>query len=313
MRQAFDLLLNARFVPPLPWAAAVARVRAETGLDISMAHARAGFGRGHLLDIVLYVSGCKQAGERDAEAEDFIALLLGEEMFNHWLGEVSTVPATRRGPLTVINSNSEEQNALPVQLLPETVRAAIVGLRAGLPPLPCANAVVDDWVAFELEPSPAADFPAQHDLVFCSTRVPELKKSFLRGLSFYSGRFTTSGALFVYLKYDSSQVSAEARLAERARFEAAVVAALRPEQGVLVGVGLGVRYGYLDLAIIDPDCVSSQLIPALRAEHISRRAWFLFCDSYLELESIGVYPDSPRPLSVWEDVTLADTPGLAIL
>ncbi len=312
MRKAFESLRDAEFAAALPWPAAVERIRHQTGRDFSMAHARAGFGRGHLLDIVLYLPGCTHAGDCDVEAEDFIVLLLGEEIFNHWLGEVTTVPATRRGPLTVINSNSEEQNALPIQLLPESIRAAISGLRAGLPPLPCASSDSDDWVAFELEPKPASDFAAQNDLVFCSTRVPELKKCFLRGLSFFSGRFTTSGALFVYLKYDSDQVSAEARLAERARFEAAILAALRPEQGVLVGVGLGVRYGYLDLAIVDPDCVSSQVIPALRAADISRRSWFLFCDSYLELESIGVYPDSPRPLSVWEDVTSADTPGLAI-
>ncbi len=71
--------------------------------------------------------------------------------------------------------------------------------------------------------------------------------------------------------------------------------ALSPDQATLVGLGLGVRYSYLDLAVTDADCVRERLLPALRAAEISKRAWLLFCDSELEREHLALYSDSPEP------------------
>jgi len=65
----------------------------------------------------------------------------------------------------------------------------------------------------------------------------------------------------------------------------------------VVGVGLGVRYGYVDLALADPDCVRVRLLPGLRALEISKRSWILFCDSELKSEYLPVYADSPVPFA----------------
>jgi hypothetical protein len=295
MRRAFELLRDARFAPPLSCAAAVARVLGETGLDFGRARARAGFARGHLLDIVVYLPGGKGTQDESDAAERLLRLVAGEELFERWLGTVKATPAVRGGPLTVLNSNAEESSALPLETLPATIHAAIAGLKLGLPELLPAAADSEDWVLFELEPEPALDFAAQDDLVLCSTRTPEPKKCFLRGEPFFSGRFCNSGVLFAYLKYESAAATAEARLAQRARFEAALTHALPPAGAALVGLGLGTRYGYLDLAVRDPDCVSRHLLPALRAEQIDARAWLLFCDSELEREHLGVYPETPEP------------------
>lgn len=297
MRRALELLQNARFAPPMPCSAAVAQIRSRSGLDLSRARARAGFGRGHLLDIVVYVPGGTGSAEEIEQAEELVRLLAGEELFERWLGSVSATPTARGGPLTVLNTNAEERAALPIELLAETIHAAIAGLKAGLVSLPAnASMDADDWIAFELEPEPARDFAAQDDLVLCSTRLPELKKSFLRGEPFFSGRFSNSGALFTYLKFELHGTSPEAWLAERARQEAAVLAAVRPHQAELVGLGLGIRYGYLDLAVYDPDCVHERLLPAWRAANIAPRSWLLFCDSELEREFIPVHPNAPRPM-----------------
>jgi hypothetical protein len=296
MRRAFELLDAARFAAPVACAAALARVLDQSGLQLDNARARSGFGRGHLLDIVLYVPGGKGTPDETDAAEELVRLLLGEELFERWVGRVSATPTVRGGALTVLNTNAEERSALPIASLPETIRAAIAGLKQGLAALPDLRAAdSDDWVLFELEPEPAADFAAQDDLVVCSTRVPELKKCFLRGEPFFSGRFSNSNALYAYLKYDSAEATTEARLAERARFEAAFSRTVRAEQAALVGLGLGVRYSYLDLAVTDADCIREHLLPALRAAKIAQRAWFLFCDSELEREHIGLYPDSPEP------------------
>ena len=296
MRRAFELLRSARFQAALDCPAALARVRDASGIDLSRARARTGFGRGHLLEIVIYVPGGRGSSEESEQAEELVRLLVGEESFERWVGSVSATPTARGGPLAVLNSNPEERIALPVAELRETVQAAIAGVLRGLTPL-AASAAPDseDWIAFELEPEPALDFAAQDDLLLCSTRVPELKKSFLRGEPFFSGRFSNSGALFAYLKYELATNDAQAWLAERARYESALLRSTGPEQVALVGLGLGIRYGYLDVAVSDPDCIHERLLPALRDSNISRRAWILFCDSELERMVVPVYADSPEP------------------
>ena len=62
-----------------------------------------------------------------------------------------------------------------------------------------------------------------------------------------------------------------------------------------MGLGLGVRYGYIDLALADPDCLRQRVLPELRALEISKHSWILFCDSELESEHLPVYADSPAP------------------
>ena len=296
MHRALSILNSARFAAPLPCGAAVSRIRAESGLDFTRARARAGFARGHLLDIVVYLPGGSGNNLETEAAEELVRLLLGEELFERWVGNVLATPTVRGGLLTVLNENADERSALQIETLLDSVRAAIAGLKVGLVELPFGHAAeTDDWFAFELAPEPAADYAAQDDLLFCSTRTPELKKCFLRGEPFFSGRFTASGALFAYLKYDTLQSTPEARLAERTKFEESLRRVFTECDGGVIGLGLGVRYGYVDLALADPDCVEQRLLPKLRTLEISKRSWILFCDSELESEHLSVYADSPAP------------------
>ena len=295
MQRALSLLTSARFAAPLEFSEAMVRARAKTGIDLSQARARSGFGRGHLLDVVLYVPGGAGNDAETEAAELVVRLLLGEELFERWLGRVSATPSVRRGPLTVLNAKRDDHDAFDLALLPEAVRAAVSGLKSGLPEAPlAAHGSEEDWLLFELRPAPSADYAAQDDLLLASTRTPELKKSFLRGEPFFSGRFSRVGELFTYLKYESSLTAFDERLREREGFERALSAALAPSGGALIGAGLGLRYAYLDLAISDV-AVQGRVLGALRDAGIARRAWFLFCDSELERESVPLYPDSPTP------------------
>ncbi|HEX2673070.1 MAG TPA: hypothetical protein VHM25_19455, partial [Polyangiaceae bacterium] len=228
--------------------------------------------------------------------EALVRLLVGEELFERWVGRVIAAPTVRGGLLTVLNENAEDRSALPIDRLLDSVRAAVVGLQRGLSEVWSApTGAADDWFAFQLSPEPAADYAAQDDLVFCSTRMPEPKKSFLRGEPFFSGRFAVSGALFTYLKYATAEASSEARLAERSKIEQLMKGILGERDGTMVGFGLGVRYGYIDLVLSNPDCARQRLFPELRAFGISKRSWVLFCDSELSTEFLPVYSDSPPP------------------
>jgi hypothetical protein len=296
VHRALSILSSARFDAPLPCELALEQIRAKSGLGFEKARVRTGFARGHLLEIVVYLPGGNGNTVETDAAEDLVRLLIGEELFERWIGSVLATPTVRGGVLTVLNENAEDRGALPIELLLDSVRAAVAGLKLGLVELSFGNgAETDDWFAFELSPELAADYAAQDDLVFCSTRVPELKKSFLRGESFFSGRFTASGALFTYLKYDTAETSPQARIAERSKFEELIKRSFAERDGTMVGFGLGVRYGYIDLALADPDCARQRLLPELRALGISKRSWVLFCDSELEAEYLPVYPDSPAP------------------
>jgi hypothetical protein len=296
VRRALELLRSAPFDAPVSCAAALSTVRAASGVDFGKARTRAGFARGHLLDVVVYLPGGRGGAPEAEAAQDLVRLLVGEELFERWIGSVVATPTVVGGLLTVINENADDRKALPIDTLLETVRAAIDGLKLGLPELSFdAHSDAEDWFAFELQPEPAQDYVAQDDLLFCSTRVPELKKSYLRAEPFFSGRFTNTGALFAYLKFQSVEHTPEGRLLERATFEELIKRSLPETHGGLVGLGLGLRYSYIDVALIDPDCVAERVLPALRAAKISKRSWLLFCDSELEHEFVSVYEDSPAP------------------
>lgn len=293
MRRALEKLRAQKFEQELSCIDALARVQRDFAIDFSRARARCGFARGHLLDVVLYLPGGSGDAREQRAAEELTALLLGEELFEHWVGSASATPAVRGGPLPVLNANSEERVAFPLALLREAIESAIAGLKLGLSAEPAAEA--EDWVLFELSPEPAPDYAGQDDLLLASTRLPELKKSFLRGEPFFSGRFSSRGELFLYLKYESSGASSEARLEQRSAIEAELARALRAEHGAIIGAGLGIRYGYLDLALSTANHLDERILPALREAGVPQRAWLLFCDAELEREWIGVHPDTPEP------------------
>lgn len=296
MHRALSILSSARFAAPLPCSLALAEVQRTTGLDFRRARARAGFGRGHLLDIVVYLPGGSGNQFETQAAEELVQLLVGEELFERWIGNVAAAAAVRGGLLPVINETPEARAALPIETLLESVRAAIAGLKLGLEQALQAHAAdAADWYAFELSPEPAADYAAQDDLLFCSTRVPEPKKCFLHGERFFSGRFTTSGGLFTYLKYGSREQGLEARLAERSKFEQLIQQVIPEGEGAVVGFGLGRRYAYIDLLLTEPSCARKRVLPALRALGISELSWVLFCDTELSSEFLPVYPGSPPP------------------
>jgi len=295
VQRAFDLVHGARFSPAIRWDAACAQVQRAHGVDLSRARVRCGFARGHLLDIVVYVPGGLGHAQEQEAAEELAWLVLGGELFERWVRQVSVAPTVRGGPLNVLNTNRDERGALPVRELEATVSSAVRGLLRGLAEAPFAPTKTEEWVLFELEPTPATDYAGQDDLLIASTRLPELKKSFLRGEPFFSGRFSTCGELFAYLKYESAALTSEARLAERGELESALVRNVGPEQATIFGAGLGLRYAYLDLALREPSAVERLILPTVRAAPGITRGWLLFCDAELEREWVGIYADTPEP------------------
>ncbi|MEB2322148.1 MAG: hypothetical protein OZ921_06520 [Sorangiineae bacterium] len=251
-----------------------------------------GFSRGHLLDAVVFAPEPLAT----ADAERLVEALLGEDFFDDWIGDVNVAPLPRGRALAVLGAGRQEAESYPIAELPHLAHSAIDALRAGLPARPYfAKEDADEWTMFELEPTLASDYAAQDDLVVATTLLPEMMKAYLQGLPIYSGRFSRTGELFCYLKLDYAGASAEEQLAGRRRLEDALDAVLAPRgDGCVIGNGIGLRYGYVDLALTRPEAVERVRDVALAAG-APARSWLLFLDQELDGEWLGVEPGTPPP------------------
>ena len=287
---------------------ALARVRSETGLDLTAARARLGFSRGHLLEIVVMSSSFGSATDDRAldAANLLVPLLVGEEVFDDWVGAIDVGPAPRGGSLRVLESGRTAPDpTLTLAEVRPAVEAAIRGVEAGLPGTPYHRTSDGaEWTLLEAEPEVATgdrdgcadDYPALGDLVLLSTRLPEAMKCLLQGSRFSSCRFSKHGERFVYVKVDGAGLGADARYALRLSIEHALDGALKePDLGVVVGAGIGARYVYVVLSLASVEDGVRAACSALRARGVPRRAWLLPCDSEHDGEWVPVWEDSPGP------------------
>ena len=287
--------------PPLSVDRAIECAQRELDLDLSDTRVRAGIARGHLIELAVY-SGVFPEGpdERAGEAAELLCeSVLGERVFDDWIGELRTAPLPRKSLLPVVGNDDPRERSLPLAALADTVAAAVRGISEGLPERPLWQHRDDEdaWTMFEIEPEIAYDYASQDDLAIATTRTPELLKCFLRGQPVSSLRFSRHGETFAYLKLDAERLDTEARLRLRGALEDAIGPALaRDGLGAVVGNGLGVRYAYLNLAIANLDAAVDRVIDVARDNGAPERAWLLFMDSDLSDEWIGIWDDAPAPL-----------------
>jgi hypothetical protein len=285
---------------PEPLERSVARVLEESGIDFSDARIRAGFGRGHLMDIVVYtraVALADAASVRQAAAQ-LVERLLGQRTFEHWVDSVDVALLSRVSSLPVLNTPQNRFPSHPLNELLATVNAAIQGVLEGLPERPCFEQLEQaSWTMFELEPEAASDYAAQDDLLLATTSLPEMLKSYLRGAPFHSGRFSRRGEVFCFLKYeDDADDTAERRLEQRRGLEDALNGELVPAAlGCVIGNGLGVRYSYVDFALTDVARAIDAIRRVAATASVGERAWVLFCDSTWSREWIGIHDDRAPP------------------
>lgn len=289
--------------PREPLEQALAAARLEHSVDLRRARFRAGFGRGHLLELVLYVPGGSGSAHEHAAAERLVQGVLGERLAEDWIGAVRIAPEPRGGPLRVLHAadvsgRAPEPPRLALDALSETVDAAIRGVYEALPSEPAwAHRDESDWVLLELDPDldPAGDWPAQDDLFLTATRQPELVRCFLSGAPFASARFSRHGERYFYLKF-AAHGELEARLSARAKLEDAFDAALVGGRlGRVIGGGLGLGHTYVDVALIDCERAFALLRSVGQALEVPRASWILPFDDDIAAEWIEIWPDAPAP------------------
>ncbi|HWA75820.1 MAG TPA: hypothetical protein VG937_25965 [Polyangiaceae bacterium] len=280
---------------PLALQAALEQAR-RAGVELRGARARAGFARGHLLEIVVYVPGGTASPREQEVCEGLVWNLLGERCADDWVGQVRVAPAPRVGPLRVLESEPDPKQ-FSLSELAAAARAAIDGVRAGLAEQPLVDRDLSgEWTMFELNPEPAEDWAEEDDLVLATTCVPELLKCHLEQSPFSSLRFSRHGEAFFCLKYEA-EGSSDARLALRVRVEDALERGLRERRlGRVVGAGLGLRYAYVHLAFASPlELGLAAAADIGRRLSLPRRSWLLPFDSDWADEWHEVWPGAPAP------------------
>jgi hypothetical protein len=266
-----------------------------SGIDFAHARARAGFARGHLLEIVVYVPGGTGSTREQELSETLVWDVLGERLADDWIGKVRAAPAPRQGPLRVLESKPDPKQ-FPLSELGDAVAAAAAGLCAGLADEPFARRDLSgEWTLFELNPEPADDWADEDDLVLATTCVPELLKCHLEKAPFSSVRFSRHEEMFFCLKY-LSEGSPEARLLARQTLEDALERALVAKRaGRVVGAGLGLRYAYIHLVLSALDAGLRVVSDVGRSLALPPRSWVLPFDSDLGGEWHEIWAGAPAP------------------
>jgi hypothetical protein len=295
----------------LPLADALEEVRAEHRVDLSRATLRAGFSRGHLLEITLGVPGGGGSEIEQIAAENLVRKRIGERLFETWIGAVHVTPKARGGPLRLLDVHAK-RDELELSELFETVAAATLGVLRGLTQASRSGsgsrasqsshllAGVDsdadsdshsDWTMLEVEPLSGACGVGKDDLLLASTCTPELLRCYLDGAPCSSRRFSRSGEQFLFLSYADGELASEQRVARRSEIEGALVAYLG-ETGAVTGVGLGVHTTYIDFALCNLETGLPGLIAKLRDLDMPPRSFIQFFDSELSEEWLSISPDS---------------------
>jgi hypothetical protein len=285
---------------------ALAEVQSSHGVELSRATLRAGFGRGHLLDLTLGVPGGTGSENEQNAAENLVRAALGDRLFETWVGAVHQTPAPRRPSLRVFDTRAAHV-MLTVDDLFATVSAAALGVLRGLPDgprsapsLPPATSVDaplasdtsrEEWTLLEVEPLAPDRGRRKDDLLLASTRTPELLRCYLDGSPCASRRFSRVGEQFVFLSYADDEAAMKARVARRTTIERALSHAIA-DLGAVTGVGLGVKTSYVDLALCNLEAGLPRLVEAARRLELPRRSYIQFFDSELDEEWLSIWPDS---------------------
>jgi hypothetical protein len=146
-------------------------------------------------------------------------------------------------------------------------------------------------------PEQAPDYAGRRDVyVGVSRGFAEMWRAAHTPVPFSSTRFSKHGETFCYLKMDGSVGLDATRWKDRGAIEDELDAMLRSTGlGSVVGGATGIRYSYVDFALLRLDDTIPQIVRLLREGRMMERSWILFFDSCWRDEWIGVCERTPPP------------------
>ncbi|RYE94603.1 MAG: hypothetical protein EOO75_01540, partial [Myxococcales bacterium] len=274
-----------RFVghrPPLPLAGAAAIVEAGAARSLEGWRCEVAPGAHHLLEVRCGVPDSKGPSDAASQRAALLATeaLLGGELHDRWTGAVRAVDP------------SELTDAHPLEVLAERFVFERQRLLATLPRAPLRRDQ-GSWTMHRFNPRRRPDYHGRRDLLVGSSMMPALWRCAHGGITFASERFSRVGETFGYLKFDTDEGFGDHGFEDRSEVEDALDDALAEARlGCVIGGGSGLRYGYVDLALLDVAAGFEVIGRVMREGAAPRRSWLLFFDDDLTDEWLGVWPQT---------------------
>ncbi|MBU2600742.1 MAG: hypothetical protein KKA32_01020 [Actinobacteria bacterium] len=226
--------------------------------------------------------GCNQ---NQAMRQAFVAAgtLLGEQCLDEWIG--------------AIDVGTSFSQPVPLPALADRVDAVVLGIADSLPPQPYFERIESlEWTVLKLKPETTPDYSRRDDLCVAVLTDLELWTAGNRDPGFCSHRFSRHGETFCYVKIDGADGLAGSALQNRGEIDEAICAALIKERlGCIIGGGTGLRYSYVDLAILRPERSIPVIQSVLQQAGVPPRTWIHFFDADLQSEWVRVLAETPEP------------------
>lgn len=275
-------------------------VEARTGGDLSQASFRTAFDDLQRITIQICAPHFSEQDENSMQ-QAFVTMesLVGEEVLNRWIGYIIASPT----------STEEADQFEPLERMKPVVDQLIEELQSALPDRPLFEMIGADGedsenYVYELEPEQAEDYTERGDLAVARTAYRTMWMAAHSPIMFDSARYSNCGETFCYVKVDGSgEDIAACKFADKAEIEDALDAALRAAGlGCTIGGGTGLRYSYIDLAIIRLPEAAAVIAQTLRDGLVPRRTWLHFFDTDLQGRWIGIWDDAEAPpISAFEE------------
>jgi hypothetical protein len=240
----------------------------------------------HRVDLTFYSPNYASPDDRVAVHEVFVAseAILGEETLDKWIGVIE------------VTKRPDGLNLSGLDGLKDRVAELVAKLIDLLPDRACYQIGEPTWTMWELHPKERDDYVGQSDLSLAVTMLPEMWTTAHSGQTFYSIRFSRCGETFCYVKMDGGIEGEDEQFGDQEGTDTVLNDALASASvGAVIGGGMGLRYRYFDLALVDVARGCDIVRDILRKRNAPTRSWILFFDSELQNEWIGIWDDTPAP------------------
>ena len=253
---------------------------------------------GHKLQLRFLIPGCKRSEDPEFLGRALVVTeaLLGEKVLREWVGPILVDPLPRQRAFVLFGKTTVgTPHSIPVEQLAQRASAEIDVIASALPKQPYFLQPAGGHWMYQSQPQPALDYAAQEDLYLSIGFVEGLYQG-VRAGAFSSRTFSRDGETFCYLKVDGSAGLEGSAFADRGALEELLDEKLAEASlGCHVGGGSGLRYSYVELALVDLPRALELARKVLRDGRVPLRSWILFHDAALANEWLGIYPDTPPP------------------
>lgn len=204
--------------------------------------------------------------------------LLGEEIVDKWIDDIRI-------------NKTEGTNDKKISELSLEVRTEIANIKNSLPEKLYFLIIDEDynWITARRSPKQdeVEDFFDKDDLYFCSTISEQLLIAMDDKYFFDSERFSKNNEIFIYLKMENA--ADDQSVEEFSKIKKALDLQLKKEQlGCVVGSAIGLKYLYIDLAVINKQIVIQEIKKILKSCNVSKKSWVLFYDGELAYEQVDI-------------------------